>query len=195
MRGTFWFVGGAALALWAGWGAFPRVLYRKHLQPLDFSHRVHTGEKVGSTCEDCHAISGDGRFAGIPKLAACTGCHAAAITEAASERLLVERYVTPSREIPWRVYSRQPDNVWFSHATHVKLAKLSCERCHGTHGRSDKLRVQEENRITGYSRDIWGASLSGISFRPPQRPSMKMDDCERCHREQGIVTGCVGCHK
>jgi hypothetical protein len=48
-------------------------------------------------------------------------------------------------------------------------------------------------RISGYSRDIWGPSISGIPSEPWQ--GMKMDRCIRCHTEQNRVDGCVACHK
>jgi hypothetical protein len=146
-------------------------------------------------CEDCHSIGENGRFGGIPALDKCSTCHAEPVTQSAEEKLFVERYVKTSREIPWRVYSRQPDNVSFSHAIHVKLAKVACERCHGEHGKTDKLRAYEENRISGYSRDIWGSAMARISFRPVERPGMKMDDCAACHRDKGVTTSCVDCHK
>ena len=53
--------------------------------------------------------------------------------------------------------------------------------------------VVEVNRISGYSRDIWGPSISGIPSEPWQ--GMKMDRCVRCHAEQNRVDGCVACHK
>ena len=68
-----------------------------------------------------------------------------------------------------------------------------CERCHGPHGTSDSLRPFEENRISGYSRDIWGRSISRARNQPGA--GMKMDDCARCHKEQGVSTGCLDCHK
>lgn len=186
---------GLAAALATGWLAFPRVLYQRQEQPLQFSHKTHTGDKVGSKCEDCHAFAVDGRFGGVPKLETCAGCHAAPVTENADEKRLVAEYVTPRREIPWKVYARQPMNVWFSHATHVRVAKLECERCHGGHGKTEKLRPYEENRISGYSRDIWGASIARITWPPPPRPSMKMDDCMACHRDRGVAGGCLACHQ
>src|SRR5690349_17898482 len=130
-RGTAMFLLGFAATMWAGWFAFPRVLYSTGSQPLNFSHKVHAGEKVGMSCDDCHGIGEDGRFAGIPRVEKCAGCHAEPVTESADEQLLVTRYVKTEREVPWLVYSRQPDNVAFSHAIHVKLAKLKCEQCHG----------------------------------------------------------------
>ena len=195
VRGTAMFVLGFAATLWAGWSAFPRALYRSASQPLNFSHKVHSGDKVGMACDDCHAVGEDGRFAGIPKLEKCSGCHAEPVTADADEKILVERYVKPEREVPWLVYSRQPDNVAFSHAIHINRAKLKCEKCHAGHDKTDKLRPYEENRVSGYSRDIWGTSISRLVAKPGARPGMKMDDCAQCHAQNKVVTSCLDCHK
>lgn len=195
MRGIILFTAGMALALGAGWIAFPRALYETKQQPLEFDHKLHAGEKVGAKCVDCHSLSADGRFSGIPDVSQCGTCHVAALTEKASEKKMIEQYITPNRPIPWLVYSRQPENVFFSHATHLKLAKLDCVRCHGEHGKTTSLRPYQQNRISGYSRDIWGQSISRISFKPAQQPGMKMDDCTKCHAEKGVTTGCLACHK
>ena len=56
-------------------------------------------------------------------------------------------------------------------------------------------------RISGYSRDIWGKNMAGLAKHPWER--MKMNDCSKCHvREnvnQGSVQtqkgGCFVCHK
>jgi hypothetical protein len=106
---------------------------------------------------------------------------------------MVEKYVKPEKEVPWLVYARQPANVRFSHAIHTKRAGLKCERCHGEDGKSDAMRVYEENRISGYSRDIWGKSISRL--RKASNEGMKMDDCESCHAQRGFKTGCLGCHR
>lgn len=187
------FLAGMAAALAAGWFAFPRVLYRAAPQPLQFSHKTHTGDKGGMKCEDCHTLRADGSFSGVPQLDKCSGCHAAPMGADPDEKLLVDRYVTPSREVPWRVYSRQPDNAFFSHAYHVNLAKIACDKCHGDHGKTEKLRAYEENRISGYSRDVWGSSLARVAVSG--RSGMKMSDCEHCHDQKGVVTGCIDCHK
>ena len=56
--------------------------------------------------------------------------------------------------MPWLVYARQPDCVFFSHAAHIYGAEMECRTCHGDIGTSESLKPYEENRITGYSRDI-----------------------------------------
>jgi hypothetical protein len=171
---------GVLLALAAGWAAFPRAIYKTGLQPVNFSHRVHA-DKAGQKCDDCHSFRADGTFAGVPSLDKCAACHAAPMGNSADEKAFIERYVTPNHEPQWLVYARQPENVYFSHATHVKLAAMKCETCHGNIGASDSLRPYQEDRISGYSRDIWHG--------------MKMDDCVDCHRRQGLAHSCLDCHK
>lgn len=179
-RGAVLFGFGVLVALGAGWAGFPRLLYTRQAQPVNFSHKVHTGT-AGLKCEDCHEIRADGTFAGIPSLEKCAGCHTAAMGTTVAEKQFIDRYVTPQREVQWAVYSRQPENVYFSHAAHVKLGKLACANCHGNHGETDALRAYEEDRISGYSRDIWSG--------------MKMDDCVACHRQHGFESSCLDCHK
>ena len=178
-RALLAFSAGLALALALGWLGLPRLLYARSEQPLRFSHRTHTSDKVGSTCADCHPFDAEGRFAGIPKVESCSGCHAEPQGPSEEEKRLVEEYVTPGREIAWLVYARQPENVRFPHAIHVKRGAIACERCHGAHGESDALPLHETNRITGYSRDL-----------------TKMGDCESCHAEHRHErTACLACHK
>jgi menaquinone reductase, multiheme cytochrome c subunit len=193
-RGSMAVLTGMATALFAGWYVFPQLLYSSRTQPVAFSHKAHI-DKAGVKCEDCHSLGADGAFSGIPRLEKCAGCHASPMTQSAEEKLLIDRYITPNREIPWLAYARQPDNAYFSHAVHLKAAGLACERCHGRHGSTGSLRPYQENRITGYSRDIWGHSISRISFRPQERPAMKMDDCVTCHRERNVETSCIACHR
>jgi hypothetical protein len=179
-RGRVVFLAGVLAALGAGWAGFPRVIYQRRAQPVDFSHKVHA-DKAGQKCEDCHEFREDGSFAGIPRLDKCAGCHAAAMGTTAAEKQFIDGYVTPQREVRWASYARQPENVYFSHAVHVKRAQLQCESCHGNHGQTDTLRVYQEDRISGYSRDIWAG--------------MKMDDCVACHRRHGTENSCLDCHK
>jgi menaquinone reductase, multiheme cytochrome c subunit len=192
-KGIIVFIAGFAAALALGWYAFPAMLYRSEAQPLQFSHKVHAGEQAGMSCQDCHLTGKDGRFQGIPATSKCAECHGAQLGQSPYEKILVDEYVTTGKEIPWRVYSRQPDNAFFPHATHLNLAALKCEECHGPEGGSDSLRVYQENRISGYSRDIWGRNISGIPSHPWE--GMKMDRCVRCHAGHGRRDGCIECHK
>lgn len=191
-RGSLPFVAGFGLVLTAGWIAFPRAAYERQNQPVQFSHKVHR-EKAGMNCEDCHAIREDGTFSGIPTVDKCAGCHAAPMGNTEEEKRMIKRYIESNREIPWLVYARQPENVRFSHAFHVKLAKLACERCHQAHGDSDSLPAFERDRVSGYSRDILGDPA--LPAAADRHPGMQMDDCIGCHQRRGVQDSCLACHK
>ena len=186
------FVVGLVGSLVFGWIVFPELLYSKSEQPFQFSHVTHV-DAVGD-CESCHAFREDGSFAGVPTLAQCIECHEEPQGESEAELTFVEEYVEKEKEVPWKIYSEQPDNVFFSHAAHVVGAEMACNECHGDIGESESLKPYEKNRISGYSRDIWGKSISGRKKNSWDR--MKMDDCGKCHlQEMGDKGSCFQCHK
>jgi menaquinone reductase, multiheme cytochrome c subunit len=193
------FIIGVAASMVLGWAIFPKLLYSSKGQPFDFNHKLHL-EQVDD-CASCHFFREDGSFSGSPTLAECIDCHSEKIGASEDEAIFVEQYVYKEREVPWLKYARQPDCVFFSHAAHTFGAKLECMTCHGDIGNSESLRPYQENRITGYSRDIWGHNIAGIKRNTSDR--MKMDDCAQCHETAGIhdssvQTGrdaCFVCHK
>jgi len=194
------FIIGFVASMIVGWIVFPKLLYSQKSQPIDFSHALHN-EMVDEGCESCHFFREDGTYSGVPKLAQCIDCHEEVQGYTEDEEIFVNEYVANGREVPWLIYSRQPDCVFFSHAAHVKGAGMDCVTCHGNIGESDSLKPYEENRITGYSRDIWGKNIAGFKKNPWDR--MKMDDCSECHvknnvKQNSIQTGkgaCFVCHK
>ncbi len=174
---------------------FPKLLYSKKDQPFNFDHKLHTYE--AGDCDACHFLREDGSYSGIPKLETCMECHpdTAPLGVTEDEAVFVEEYLAKGKEIPWFVYAKQPDCVFFSHAAHTDAsAGMDCIDCHGHIGESTSLRPYEENRITGYSRDIWGQNIFGIKKNSWDR--MKMDDCAKCHKEETGHQGyCFQCHK
>ena len=175
------FILGLAASMILGWVIFPKLLYSQKEQPINFNHVLHVAE-VDDGCESCHFFRQDGTFSGVPKLEQCIDCHQEVQGESPDEIKFVEEYVAQDREVPWLIYSRQPDCVFFSHAAHIKGAGMDCVTCHGHIGESERSKVYEENRITGYSRDIWGKSIAGFKKNPWDR--MKMDDCAECHQKE-----------
>ncbi|MEZ4527169.1 MAG: menaquinone reductase multiheme cytochrome c subunit QrcA [Desulfobacterales bacterium] len=194
------FIVGLAASLIVGWVIFPKLLYSQKKQPFDFNHALHN-ELVDNGCESCHFFREDGSYAGVPTLEQCAGCHEDVQGETEDEAIFVNEYVKNGREVPWLVYSRQPDCVFFSHAAHVKSGGMDCKTCHGPIGESESLKPYEENRITGYSRDIWGKNIAG--FKKNTWDRMKMDDCSECHVKLGVKQNsvqtekgaCFVCHK
>jgi hypothetical protein len=190
---------GLIASLIVGWVIFPQVLYSQKRQPVDFNHALHEKE-VDNSCERCHFFREDGTFSGVPTLAQCIDCHEEVNGEDPEEEKFVNEYVAKGREVAWLIYSRQPQNVFFSHVAHVKNAQMDCVTCHGHIGESESLKIYEENRISGYSRDIWGRNIAGIKRNSWDR--MKMDDCSECHRKENVNQnsvqtlkgGCFVCH-
>jgi len=194
------FIIGLAASLILGWVIFPKLLYSQKKQPFDFNHQMHN-ELVDNGCESCHYFREDGTYAGVPKLAQCIDCHSDVQGESEEEAIFVNEYASKGMEVPWLVYSKQPDCVFFSHTAHVKAGGMDCETCHGPIGESTSLRVYQANRITGYSRNIWGENIAGIKKHTWDR--MKMDDCSECHVKRGVKQNsvqtakgaCFVCHK
>ncbi len=191
--GVIFFMGAFLICFLSGWLLFPKLLYSKKEQPFNFDHKLHA-EETGD-CETCHYLRDDGTFSGIPGLAACMECHTdEPMGETDDEAVFIEEYVAQGKEVPWLVYAKQPDCVFFSHAAHTVGGGMACVTCHGHIGESTSSRPYEENRITGYSRDIWGKSIWGIKKNSWDR--MKMDDCAECHQEKmGHKGYCFQCHK
>jgi menaquinone reductase, multiheme cytochrome c subunit len=184
---------GVAVALVLGWVVFPRMLYTQKQQPFEFRHKMHAERSGVADCGECHALRDDGAFTGIPAIEKCAGCHSERIGTSPAEAILVDNFIKPGQETPWLVYAKQPANVWFSHAIHTKRAGLTCTECHSTYGESDQVKPYQVNRISGYSRDIWGHSISRLRRAPHE--GMTMSDCERCHHEHNVEVGCLGCHE
>jgi len=203
--GLVYFLAGLVPALVVGWLLFPVALYSKQPQPLQFSHGVHLNPDIGiegnteiERCLSCHGFRADGTFTGIPSLETCTPCHDDPDSPKGKdpqEVRFLKEYVAKEKEVPWLAYSRQPDCVYFSHIAHVKMGNLDCRTCHGDHGHSKYLRPYQENRLTGYSRNIWGMNIAGYKSNPWDR--MKMDDCAACHTTRGHPenNACFVCHK
>jgi len=203
------FLIGLIAALIVGWVIFPAVLYSKQAQPMNFNHALHLnpdkvdgieGDTKEEKCFHCHTFREDGTFAGIPKLEKCVECHddpESPLGETPEEKDFMTRYVAAEKEVPWLVYSKQPDCVYFSHIAHVNMAKIACDTCHGEFADNENLPLYYENRLTGYSRNIWGKHISGFYWNKKPSDRMKMDDCAECHTQMGQEqnNACFVCHK
>ena len=221
MIGASAFLVGIVAALAFGWGVYPDLFFSKKEQPLMFSHNVHV-ETAGMSCFDCHSFREDGTFTGLPTVETCAPCHQEIVTAEpdekstpeeraayAAEKVLVEEYVQPGKELPWKLHQTQPDNVFFSHATHYKACftchltmkggkkdlgtpddpRKLCMTCHPSLDELNKNPAVAENSMTGYSRT-----------------TMKMWECEQCHALPGHFyndgkgrtsanNACYTCHK
>ncbi len=197
--GWIFLLSGLIGALIVGWIVFPALLYSKKNQPMNFSHVSHGPESEALLeCEACHFFYEDGTFSGIPGIENCVECHddpESPLGESPDEVKLFTDYIEPGKEIPWLIYSRQPDSVYFPHIAHVTMAETECKVCHGDFETMETLPVYKVNRLTGYSIDIWGRNIAG--YKRNTWDKMKMDDCAQCHTQKGKENNnaCFVCHK
>ena len=180
---------GLVLGLIVGWGGWAPLIYAKKAQPFPFNHKAHT-EGAGMECEECHSFNDEGRFSGAPAFTDCLLCHTWGDRQNEDnerETAFLKQFVSEDDELigdpQWYIYSGQPDCVYFSHVAHTQMGKLSCEECHGDHGKTATLRPFYQNRLTGYSRDVY--------------EKMKMTDCGDCHtrKQKPENNACFVCHK
>ncbi len=199
--GVLFFLAGFVVMLIIGWAVFPALLYSTSEQPVSFSHKKHL-EGAGMECEQCHAFREDGTFMGTANIngefdGACLNCHDDAETmqgaDPREERFLKEYIAEGVERIEWKVYSKQPPCVFFPHSIHTIKAEIECATCHGDMTGQDEPPVYKQNRLSGYSIDIWGRNISGMTGNSWE--SMKMGDCGACHEERGAPNGCQVCHK
>ncbi len=190
LRSVSPFLVGLAVALVFGWWLFPELLYSTQEQPIMFSHKTHV-QHAGMDCEQCHYVRKDGSYSAFPSTEECAACHAVLLGNSREERLFHEEYVKTGKKVPWLVYQKQPDNVYFSHAPHSlqncnnchKFSKTQlCGFCHIS--LKEGSPAYQQDRISGYSKD-----------------TMKMWRCERCHANPSHLAGtaannaCFVCHK
>lgn len=182
-------IGLAAVALsawgyWAGW-VEPAVK-----QPIEFPHKAHLELKDPKfECTTCHDRAEKGPVAGRPSTKKCLSCHSGGQAKSVEEKKL-QAFGEKGEEIQWKRVWRLPTHVFFSHRTHVAVAKIKCQTCHGP--------------------------METLP-RPPARALKKltMDDCIGCHekwelpkdtKEQGagavpmaamrrVSTDCNACHR
>ncbi len=157
-----------------GMGPIPRLQYRTVEQPIQFNHKVHS-EAVGMTCDDCHPSVPTDASPAFPISTCAVPRREGEQRGRAAPRRALRR--DGARGAVARPRAAARERLLLPRAAH--RAKIACERCHGPHGESPRRAPVQENRLTWYSRDIWGPS--------PTRPrgtweGMKMTDCSSCHR-------------
>lgn len=119
------------------------VAHYKPEQPIAFNHTLHAG-KMAINCQYCHSTAEKSKHASIPSANVCMNCHKAVssgtttgtteiakIYEAVGWDPDAQKYTGKESPIKWVKVHNLPDHVAFSHATHVAVGKIECQKCHG----------------------------------------------------------------
>jgi mono/diheme cytochrome c family protein len=124
------------------------VEHYKPTQPIKFNHTIHAGKadkgNLQINCVYCHSSAEKSKHAGIPSANVCMNCHQA-IGESQRNPWSTEEiqkiysytgwdgkaYTGTPKAIEWVKVHNLPDHVAFSHATHVSVGKIECQKCHG----------------------------------------------------------------
>jgi len=146
-----------------------QISYRPKKQPIAFNHFVHVHENE-LACEDCHQGVKTGYRATLPTTETCSLCHSEPQGSSTKEKALIEGYIKEGKPILWQRLFVLPDHAVFSHRIHVVRGGIACQDCHGP------MDMQKE---------------------PPRRllKVLTMDDCMDCHKQQGALLDCNGCHR
>ena len=153
-------------------------------QPIEYPHKTHV-QQLKLACTNCHQRAEKDAVAGRPPTALCLACHSGGEPKSDEVRKLLA-YGEKGVEVPWKRVWRLPPHVFFQHRTHVAVANVKCQTCHGPMETLD---------------------------RPPTRAlkTLTMNDCIGCHEgwersnEKGtggvkvaalrVSTDCNACHR
>ncbi|MFT3884240.1 MAG: c-type cytochrome [Flavobacteriales bacterium] len=119
------------------------VAHYKPEQPIKFNHTLHAGkDNLNINCQYCHSGAEKSKHAGIPSASVCMNCHKAVSegpTTGTEEIAKIyaavgwdgKNYTGKETPIKWNKVHNLPDHVYFSHAQHVAVGKIECQKCHG----------------------------------------------------------------
>lgn len=130
-------------------------------QPIKFSHKIHAGQN-GIDCKYCHHTAESSKSAGIPAMNLCMNCHVIVREGSHSGKFEIAKVVDAvenQKPVKWIRLHNLPDHVFFSHAQHVGVAKIDCQKCHGEVQEMDIMR---------------------------QHADLSMGWCVNCHRETDV---------
>ena len=153
-------------------------------QPIEYPHKTHV-EKLKLPCTSCHQRAEKDAVAGRPPTALCLACHAGGETKS-EEVKKIRAFGEKGQEIPWKRVWRLPSHVFFSHRTHVVVAKVKCQTCHGPMETLDRpparaLKTLAMNDCIGCHENWQGPAETGTGLvkTVARRAST---DCNACHR-------------
>ena len=115
-------------------------------QPIKFSHKVHAGANR-IDCKYCHSTAEYSKSAGIPAMELCMNCHVLVREGSHSGKFEIAKVIEANQNqkpVEWIRIHNLPDHVFFSHAQHVGIAKVDCQKCHGPVQEMDIMRQNSD---------------------------------------------------
>ena len=159
-------------------------------QPIMFSHVIHAGS-FQIDCQYCHADARRSKYAGLPSVDRCMGCHRVIGAQDNPEIAKIHQYASRGEPIPWVRVFKVPEFTYFPHKPHVRAA-VACQSCHGP---IEQMRVVGARTGPRLLNDL--ANLVGLK---PAAPPLTMGWCIDCHRQQNATRNtqapldCIACH-
>lgn len=130
----------------------------------EFNHKFHLSR--GVTCLDCHEGADKADKAPMPTIESCADCHEEIDEKKPAEKKATAFVDPATKKAKWHWFTKQSDEVKFSHAAHAKK-KVECVECH---------KAVEESTRTG-----------------PEL-ALTMDTCTTCHTAKKASNACDTCH-
>ena len=116
------------------------------LQPVKFSHAVHSGQNK-TDCFYCHSFAQISKSAGFPPENVCMNCHLMVRNGKRSGAFEIAKVISAyenKKTIEWVRVHNLPDHVFFSHAQHVGAGGIMCHQCHGKVDEMDVIRQESD---------------------------------------------------
>ncbi|MFI5211592.1 MAG: cytochrome c3 family protein [Ignavibacteria bacterium] len=153
-------------------------------QPIAFSHKLHAGDML-IDCQYCHIGVEKSRFASVPALNVCMGCHSLARVDKPEIQKLT-KYYYENTPLPWKRVHRVPDFAYFNHSVHVNKG-IICQDCHGEVQNMDTVANNKYKSIGQVNSFTMGACLDchrNSHEKFPNLPNLNKgpESCGTCHR-------------
>jgi hypothetical protein len=176
--------------------------------PRAFNHLAHLDR--GLTCQTCHEGAETNEVAGMPSKSLCMDCHEQ-LDQAPGvpPEKTVAQFLDEKGEPAWSRFTKQSDEIKFSHARHA-AGKVDCLSCHAGMDKDAGLRPagmlqRMSSCVACHEKDAKECvsceschSVITAATRPPNHDKDWKRTHGHCSREGGeVATGnsCTMCHQ
>ena len=148
------------------------------VQPIKYSHKLHAGD-MQIDCKYCHVGVEKSRFASVPAVNICMGCHSIARKDTAEVQKLAW-YYNNGFPIPWKRIHKVPDFAYFNHSVHVNKG-IICESCHG-----DIKSMEVVGQVNSFNM--------GACLKCHRNPHERLPNAKEINAQNG-PENCSACHR